>query len=606
MTGRALAVALAITWVSCADNAPVILPVRPVISSVRASLPMVEGTALRVRAANLDAVGRTPTLLLTTLDDAEFELSASRVEGGEAAFPLSATLVDALGNGFHDVSLVLSGEGAQSEPYPYVLELTDDLDLALVRGPSGSVFRNELAILDGEGFLEAGEGTLEAIFSGTFRPDAGGEVTVEARIPVLQAEPGDRTRGGVPLTTDIGGVAPGDFSGTVHLESRLSGVRRQTDPIDVELSFQSPAFFEITPTVASLESIVTVRGGGFLGGAGDEVTLMRVMGMFTPEGGSPISFGPEELVFDWRSGSELGWTIESVNEGDVLVSRLFGAERGRFVGTMTPVVISGVEEDVGSGGPIDLRLGAIRQVVYLRFLPGFYAALPRFGVAASAGRLEMLAAERIESIYADWNVEVRLSVPQDVSSAGYAIVEVGGPDPNGIGLFGYDNTPDKDVGNLRLADRIGGENAATQANGLPGYGGVFIEGFLGWSASAELEGAGPEPDPLFDDIFAGVQSSPTTLAEVRGEGPRAAEVDRAVRALAALVGETSAHELGHSMGLADPFGPRTVFHNRGDEPGCLMDAGGARPFGERADQPSYVDTHLCGQNADYLDGILGD
>ncbi len=93
---------------------------------------------------------------------------------------------------------------------------------------------------------------------------------------------------------------------------------------------------------------------------------------------------------------------------------------------------------------------------------------------------------------------------------------------------------------------------------------------------------------------------------MRGEGPRAAEVDRAVRALAALVGETSAHELGHSMGLADPFGPRTVFHNRGDEPGCLMDAGGARPFGERADQPSYVDTHLCGQNADYLDGILGD
>lgn len=602
MSRRALALGLVL--VSCAGNAPVIVPVRPVISGVRASLPMVEGTALRVRAANLDAVGASPTLQLTTLDDARFDLPATRVEGGEAAFPLTATLVGALGDGFHDVSLVLSGEGAESEPFPYVLQLESDLALDLTRGPSGSVFRNELAILEGEGFLESGEGSLEAVFVGTFVPDAGGEVAVDARIPVLQAEPGDRTRGAVPLTTDIGGVSPGDFSGTVHLASRLSGTTRETEPIAVALSFQSPAFFEITPTVASLESIVTVRGGGFLGGAGDEVTLMRVMGTFTPEGGSAVPFGPEELVFDWRSGSELGWTIESVNEGDVLVSRLFGAERGRFVGTLTPVVVSGVEEDVGSGGPIDLRLGAIRQVVYLRFLPGFYAALPRFGVAASAGRLEMLAAERIESIYADWNVEVRLSVPRDVSSAGYAIVEVGGPDPNGIGLFGYDNTPDKDVGNLRLADRIGGENAATQANGLPGYGGVFIEGFLGWSASAEIEGTGPEVDPLFDDIFAGVRSTPATLAEVRGEGPRAVEVDRAVRALAALVGETSAHELGHSMGLADPFGSRTVFHNRGDEPGCLMDAGGARPFGERADQPSYVDTHLCGQNAEYLDGIL--
>ena len=35
-----------------------------------------------------------------------------------------------------------------------------------------------------------------------------------------------------------------------------------------------------------------------------------------------------------------------------------------------------------------------------------------------------------------------------------AEVDIEGPDPNALGLLGYDNTPGKDVGNQRLFDRI--------------------------------------------------------------------------------------------------------------------------------------------------------
>ncbi|MFT5356634.1 MAG: hypothetical protein ACI9KE_003859, partial [Polyangiales bacterium] len=172
---------------------------------------------------------------------------------------------------------------------------------------------------------------------------------------------------------------------------------------------------------------------------------------------------------------------------------------------------------------------------------------------------------------------------------------------------GYDNSPGKDVGNLRLFDTIGGANAETQSDGYPGYGGVFIDGFLFFSESdAPAEGAGPEPDSLFDEIFAGVRNAPATLAEVEGRGGRAAEVERAVEALSNMVGETSAHELGHSFGLADPLGSSTVFHNRANRPGCLMDSGSSRPFGERSAQPGFEATHVCGDNADYLDDILGE
>ena len=99
-----------------------------------------------------------------------------------------------------------------------------------------------------------------------------------------------------------------------------------------------------------------------------------------------------------------------------------------------------------------------------------------------------------------------------------------------------------------------------------------------------------------------------SLAETRGEGEpaRIAAVERAIRALASIIGETTAHELGHSFGLAQPYGERNVFHNDADGEGCLMDRGGERPLAERAEEPDAAPTTLCYDEPAYLAEILGD
>ena len=293
-----------------------------------------------------------------------------------------------------------------------------------------------------------------------------------------------------------------------------------------------------------------------------------------------------------------------------MVASLFGAQRGVLAGTATPVAIRGTAELAGTPVPFSLTLGRIRQVVELRFLPGWYESLTHLGLGAAETQVVEGIAARIESIYAGYAVDVRTSAVTDYAPSAYAIVEIGGPDPNGSGLFGYDNSAGKDVGNLRLFDHIGGANAETQMDGFPGYGGVFVESMLWWSSHPELASTrptgAPSPEPLFDEVFDPVRASPATYEEAMGTGDpaRVAVVTRAIRALSSLVGETTAHELGHSLGLAQPNGDPTAFHDVGDGDGCLMDAGSARPLGERMAEPGFATTHFCYDEPDYLASIL--
>lgn len=614
---RALLIALSLlAGLGCGDDGggstdPV--RVRPQIVGVRSSEPQLPGTALVLTVANRDALVAAPALALEA-EESTFDL-VPRDGSADAAwgYELTATVFEALGEGRHAVTMTLVGQSPaglplRSDPFDYELDLVTDLTFAIDGAPSGSVFRNEPAVLSGTGFLEPAEGTMVARFEGDFTPEGGSPSPVSAELPVSQAEPGDRGRGLVVLGTELGGSMPGTFEGSVVLEATLAGrVPMATEALATTLRFQPPAIFSLQPAEAALEHIVLVRGGGFLGGDPDELTLVRVNGTFTDPVGGVLGVD-EELIFEWRDGETLTWVLDADPVGQRLVSTLFGDSEGTFDGQLTPVTLAGAVELEGSPAPVMLELTAVTQVVWVRFLPGFYESLPLFGLGAAAGALEERVAERIESIFAPWRVDVRLERPTDVSDAGYATVELGGPDPNGLGLFGYDNTPGKDVGNLRLFDAIGGENAQTQEDGFPGYGGVFVESMLMWSAHPEIPGGdvGPEPDPLFDEIFDPVREDPATAAEVAGGGPRAATVNRAVDALASAIGETTAHELGHSFGLAAPFGASTVFHNAGDREGCLMDSGSARPFGERAAQSGFAASQVCGESATYLDGILGE
>ena len=84
--------------------------------------------------------------------------------------------------------------------------------------------------------------------------------------------------------------------------------------------------------------------------------------------------------------------------------------------------------------------------------------------------------------------------------------------------MGYDNTPGKDSGNERLYDRIGGVHAVTQEDGYPGYGGVFVESFFGFSTQPPpgIE-AHPGASPIFDQIFNPLRPStgqPANFTEV--------------------------------------------------------------------------------------------
>ncbi|MCC7534649.1 MAG: hypothetical protein IT379_00465, partial [Deltaproteobacteria bacterium] len=118
----------------------------------------------------------------------------------------------------------------------------------------------------------------------------------------------------------------------------------------------------------------------------------------------------------------------------------------------------------------------------------------------------------------------------------------------------------------------------------------------------------PEPEPAFDAIFGPVRARAATSAEVDGtarDEARIAVVAEAVRVIAAIIGETAAHELGHSFGLAEPYGSPTVFHSLFPDEGCLMDEGAERPFAERAELPGAPETRFCADEPAYLASILG-
>lgn len=586
----------------------------PVILDVIVASPAIEGTPLVVRGLGLDRLGLDARL---SIEQGGSSIAALDVEPGtddELVFLLSAAAVDALGPGTHTVDLVALGNGLASAPYLATLQIVSELPVDLCEVPRGEVHRNDVAVLNGNGILAPTEGELTARLVGTFTADAGGSRPVDVALPVAPLERVDRERGVIVLTTDIGGLAPGTFDGTIQLSSRLrSGQTSDSATLSTSFHFNPPDLYSLDPTEATVGQILHVLGAGFLGGPDrpDETTLIRLEGTFTPAGGgAPEPFGPQEIVPAYVSGSEVQLVVEPAIRMDVLASALFGHARGTFMGTATPIAIMGTEELEGAAVPFGFVLGPVRQVIHIRFLPGYYSSLVHFGLAQAAPEIEARVRERMEEIYASWNVDFRFEEPDDYVRSAYSIVEIGGTDPNGTGLFGYDNSPGKDIGNLRLFDAIGGVNAETQMDGYPGYGGVFVESMLYWSERPGLPGerppGSPDPEPLFDEVFDPVRSMPATRAEARGEvgGARGEAVQRAIHALGSIIGETTAHEIGHSLGMAQPYGSPTAYHNDFDTEGCLMDAGGDRPLGERMALPSFSTTAFCHDQMDYLDEIL--
>ncbi len=488
----------------------------------------------------------------------------------------------------------------------------------------GVSFVNQPTEVDGGGFLlGGGEGTTQAELSGCFQPagqSACGAMTT-VRVPASPMAAFDRTRVSFPYATSISGIGPGTFDGTlalVNVDSSGNELRSATSPLHFDI--QKPAIFDASTTAASLGQYVVIAGGGFVGGEAGQATLLALKGSFTPDPSDVAN--PQvrtldlELVPQFVSGPTVRYVLSETDPLGQLID--LRTESGLIAGTVQPIVDDGSGQVSGDAIPIQLQILPIKQVVLINFLPSYVESLRKFGMRAADPEIRQRVLQVAARDYNGVNMDFRATTPDDFAL--YSTVDLAGPDPNGEGLLGYDNTPGKDTGNLRLYDHIGGVNAVTEEDGSPGYGGVFVEGFFGFSRhpnglAAPLGDGNTTFDPIFDPFrpdVGGVELTASELAErqppILSDGDvcpardRATQISCAIWALGNMIGTTMTHEVGHSLGLANPYGPG--YHDAGDLPNRLMEVGSARPFNERAEIVGAGPGLFCDTEYSYLQTIL--
>ena len=359
-----------------------------------------------------------------------------------------------------------------------------------------------------------------------------------------------------------------------------------------------------------------VHGGGFVGGDATALTELELKGSFTKTGGAPAQIDMT-LIPEFVEGTLVRYVL---NTDDTLGHALdLRMDTGSFSGTITPIVSYGSDTVRGISTQASLGIAPIRQVVFLNFETSYIEGLRDFGMRAVNDRIRDRIVAVCKTAYQGVNMDFRTTPVTDFAL--FSNVELVGIDPNGMGLFGYDNSPGKDNGNQRLYDSLGGVNAQTQQDGYPGFGGVFVRSLMGFSqhpAAGEksTEGADPMFDTLFDPFRGDQGGAAITSADLAGgvavlgsgDGGKCPGADRkgqvacAILVMGNLIGGTLSHEIGHSLGLANPNGDG--FHDQGDQPNRLMDAGGDRPFLERAELGGQGPGVFCDDEYTYLRMIL--
>jgi hypothetical protein len=494
---------------------------------------------------------------------------------------------------------------------------------------TGVIFVNERIEIRGDGFLLGGdEGISMVRLDGCFTPEtgpaAGCRPVATAELPVVPTgptgptgptAPRSRTAGGFVFSPRIAGIQPGSFTGTVTLINHQPGAApASAPPLPVAYDLITAQVFSVDPPAASLGQYVLVHGGGFAGGEPGAVTELELSGTLSPRGGVPR---PVELTLipDYASGDLVRYVVTTDDAlGHMLDVR---TEAGDVAGMLTPIVSYGADRVRGMPRTVTFAIAPVRQIVYLHFAASYVEALRDFGLGAVDARIRERIVAVCREAYQGVGLELRLEPPADFAL--FETVELVGIDPNDQGLFGYDNSPGKDSGNLRLYDRIGGVNAQTQADGYPGFGGVFLRSLFGFSQHpGRLATAIDHGEPVFDQIFDPFRpdrgGQPIASADLtQGIAPvldgagcpgrdRVQQIRCAIYVLGNLVGTTLAHEIGHSLGLANPY--QEGFHDPGDAPNRLMDAGEARPFLERAVLMGQGPAVFCDDEYGYLRTIL--
>lgn len=573
----------------------------------------------------------TMTSSLGEVHEVNVELPAKFVDSRRLRVSSADSLFAALGDtaGVFEGSADVAVDSAIDHTRHRTAALSLTLQLASTLTPridsvsSGTKHVNQDVLVTGDGFLlDNGEGQTRAVLDGCFLPqDATGDCAkVGTKVSAVEitgrpATAWSRTQLVFPFSPAIAGIHPGTFSGTV----RLKNVFAAGDPVasashGMTAQLERPVVTTFDPPRASLGQWVNVTGAGFVGGAAGSVTAIRLVGTFVNSADAASRSVDLILLPRFLTGDRLRYVLDEVDQlGQALDLR---SAAGTFTGSVQPIIFAGGDQEMGTTTPVTLGVDHVKQVIYVNFTPSYVESLRLFGLLAA----DSLIRDRVFAVavrdYAGINVEWRRDPVTDFAT--YSQVDILGPDPNDLDLLGYDNTPGKDVDNSRLYDRIGGVNATTQEDGFPGYGGVFAENFLGFSQHPPSS-VNPLPidSDLFDDIFDPLRadmhgrpagSEDIDNAPVLSDGfdcpakDRATQVACAIFVLGNLIGTTMTHEVGHSLGLAYPYGD--AFHNFGDLPNRLMESGSDRPFEERAEIFDFGPGRFCDTEYEYLRTIL--
>lgn len=642
----------------CASTAPtqtVVEPPLPVNLKLLTPTDILPKTTIHVTAEGFDPSAVYSLILLGKLTDnggqktISFSQELNVISKGKAELLISDDLFAEIGVGnFQGVGYILAENAAgqiQGSNLPVSLRFVKSLEPSISEPPNGSIFFNSNVEIKGDGFLLGDtEGTTWVELSGCC--DIDGQ-PILSLVPLQPAEEGNRQKGFFIFSPKIAGLKQGAMKLTIKPINKHA---------DKEISYGtvSPLFsLELKPSmilgfkqpIVSLQQYLDIRGKGFIGGEDEGYTLIKFEGTFTPKATNQAitiksqttssdsnGFIPEFINGEWlrhviAEGEGLDLIVSSGNkyglELKCAVGQLDGRNQGGVLNGKWTVVLHYQEHTlVFPPQTLSLKIGGVKQVVWVRFIEdeqGWSHALSLFGLEAANDLIKKRVFEVLRRIYLGLNIEFRDTEPQDFKL--FAQLQIRGNDPNNQDALGMDNTYGKDQYNQRLDDIVGGYNDFSKQSRSPGYGGVFVIGFLKWFSEHPPDGgASVVPNPLFDEIFdafrpdTGIPLAPEEVTQIPELNSTTdcptnknwiMQAACAIRVLGNMVGATAGHEFGHSLGLAHPDDPSiATCHNFGEAPNRLMDAGAGRPFEERAELMGEGPSVFCSENFDYLQYIL--
>lgn len=421
--------------------------------------------------------------------------------------------------------------------------------------------------------------------------DASQEIATTALVPIATRLGSGREHGEVTIAPSWLGLEPGKRAIRVRLV-------QQTPATQVAGPWTPPLSLEVLAPEMHL-----LPGGGLRRGAALALTIAGVPAQWSARLSGSLRSAEGAILGSWSDAAPL--VFGAVQDGALPVATLDSplylnqiapllgkAAEARLSGMLRIELRDGAQTWLATPLAVDWPLQPTLQVVVLDLGDGLQAAAQRFGLGAFAAALRLRILALTAAHFAAYNVLVTDSAPAgQLEALHLAILD---RDPNDLGLLGADSSAGKDDGNRVLDEHLGGYGAAAAAVGDVAYGGVFIGGFLGFSAI--LHPGSAAADPAFDALFAPYAAALGGRAALASHPPAAA-----IEALAQLIAHTAAHEVGHALGLASGT---TAFHHEGDHPGWIMDAGPARPFAERAGLDSGVAATWGPLDDAYLRAIL--